>query len=177
MKTSTVFLACGLFAFPPAWPQHARAGDEAQVEAPLRTQPHALEIVRDDADVLSSEEERKLTGLLQDVRKQTGVEVLVVLVPTTAPDSSERYGGRLVEYLARRGAVDPAQTVVAVLEVKDRYLSVLAGHGLPALQRELASGGALKFLVPYLKEERYFDAMVALAQWLSGRIGSRGERT
>lgn len=143
----------------------------------MRTQTHVLDIVRDDAGVLSGEEHRKLTALLQEVLDQTGVKVLVVLIPTTAPENSERYGGRLVEYWARRGAVDPAQTVIAVLEVKDRYLSVLAGHGLPGLQRELAGGGALKFLVTYLKEERYFDAMVALAQWLSGRIRSRGERT
>lgn len=188
---SIVYLLSGSFALTPAWSQPepltredraqryvtVTAEGESEGEAPLRTQPRGLDIVRDDADVLSEEEDRKLTALLQEVLDHTGVKVLVVLVPTTAPENSERYGGRLVEYWARRGAVDPARTVIAVLEVKDRYLSVLAGHGLPALQRELASGGALKFLVPHLKEGRYYDAMAALAQWLSQRIGSRGERT
>ena len=186
---SIAYLLCGSFALTSAWPQHGllarenraqpyvTAEGESEGRQSVHTQTRALDIVRDDADVLSDEEHRKLTALLQEVLDQTGVKVLVVLVPTAAPDSSERYGGRLVEYLARRGAVDPARTVIAVLEVKDRYLSVLAGHGLPALQHELAGGGALKFLVPYLKEERYFDAMMALGQWLSGRIKSRGERT
>lgn len=162
-----VYLLCGSLSLGiPAWAQHSPP-----------TEARALDIVRDDADVLSSEEDRKLTAFLQELLDQTGVKVLVVLVPTTAPDDSERFGGRLVEHWAKRGAVDPAQTVIAVLAVDDRHLSVLAGRGLPALQRELSGGGALKFLVPYLKEERYFDAMMALGRWLSARIGMKGERT
>lgn len=187
VKSSAVYLLCGFLAVTSAWssqepltpeyrPQAYVTADAGPEEEPLvRAQVRALDLVRDDAGVLSEEQHRNLTMLLQDVQEQTGIRVLVVLVPTTAPDSSERYGGRLVEYWARRGAVDPAQTVIAVLEVNDRYLSVLAGHGLPALQRELASGGALKFLVPYLKEQRYYEAMVALAQWLSRRIPAPSE--
>lgn len=159
---------CGCIAFATlAWAQQA---------PPVRT-PHTLDIVRDDAGVLSSEEDRNLTILLQEILDETGVKVLVVLVPTTAPDTSERYGGRLVEYWARKGALNPANTVVAVLAIEDRHLSVLAGRGLPALQRELAGGGALSFVVPYLKDERYFDAMMTLSRWLSGRLTSSGRRT
>lgn len=167
LTRGAVYLLCGSLWFGvPAWAQHSPP-----------TEARALDIVRDDADVLSSEEDRKLTAFLQEVLDQTGVKVLVVVVPTTAPDDGERYGGRLVEHWAKRGAVDPAQTVVAVLAVDDRNLSVLAGRGLPGLQRELTGGGALRFLVPYLKEERYFDALMALGKWLSGRIRNKGDRT
>lgn len=159
-------------------PQPYVIGEQAsEVEPPSRAQAPALDIVRDDVDVLSREEDQKLTAFFQEIRDRTGVKVLLVLVPTTEPEASERYGGRLVEYWAKRGLLDPAQTVIAVLAVDDRHLSVLAGRGLPALQRELAGGGALSFLVPYLKEERYFDAMITLGQWLSGRIGDSTKRT
>jgi hypothetical protein len=176
------FVALGTAACAQHAPSNRQHGAEPHVTAeqgpggatPLRAQPRALDIVRDDVDVLSSEEDRKLTAFLQEILDRTGVKVLVVLVPTTEPDPSERYGGRFVEYWAKRGLLDPAQTVIAVLAVDDRDLSVLAGRGLPALRRELAGGGALSFLVPYLKEERYFDAMMALGQWLSGRIRNSG---
>lgn len=185
-----VYLLCAYLALgTAACSQHAPSTRQHRAEpyvtaeqasggaAPLRAQPRALDMVRDDVEVLSREEDRKLTAFLQEILDQTGVKVLVVLVPTTEPDPSERYGGRLVEYWGKRGLLDPAQTVVAVLAVDDRHLSVLAGSGLPALQRELAGGGALSFLVPYLKEERYFEAMMALGQWLSGRIRNRTNRT
>lgn len=174
-RRSPVYLLCAFVAlgtvacFRPYVMEEQASGRAA----PLRAQPRAVDIVRDDVEVLSREEDRKLTALLQKILDRTGVKVLVVLVPTTKPDPSERYGGRLVEYWAKRGALDPAQTVVAVLAVDDRHLSVLAGSRLPALQRELAGGGALSFLVPYLKEERYFDAMMALGHWLSERIRNR----
>ena len=190
LKRGPVYLLCVFLALgTAACSQHAASTRQQRAEthvtaeqasggaAPLRAQPRAPDIVRDDVEVLSSEEARKLTAFLQEILDQTGVKVLVALVPTTEPDPSERYGGRLVEYWGRRGLLDPAQTVVAVLAVDDRHLSVLAGSGLPALQRELAGGGALSFLVPYLKEERYFDAMMALGQWLSGRIRNRTNRT
>ena len=184
-----VRVVCGCIAFSTlAWSQQEpliradsakpyRAAEQAaEGEPPLRAPP-ALDIVRDDAGVLSGEEDRNLTTFLEEILGETGVKVIVVLVPSTAPDTSERYGGRLVEYWAKRGALSPANTVVVVLAVDERHLSVLAGRGQPALQRELAGGGALSFVVPYLEQERYFDAMMALSRWLSGRLASRGQST
>ena len=180
---------CGFIALTtPVWSQQApligedsakpyRAAEQASEDERARLAPPALDIVRDDAGVLSGEEDRSLTAFLDEILDQTGIKVFVVLVPTTAPETSERYGGRLVEYWAKRGALNPAKTVVAVLAVEDGHLSVLAGRELPALQRELAGGGALSFVVPYLQEQRYFDAMMALSRWLSGRLTSRGRST
>ena len=163
------YALCGAIAFTTsAW---------SEIDPPLRAPAPALDIVRDDAGVLSGEEDRKLTAFLEEILAETGIKVMLVLVPSTAPDTSERYGGRLVEYWAKRGALTPANTVVVVLAVGERHLSVLAGRALPALQRELAGGGALSFVVPYLKEERYFDGLMALSRWLSGRIRSRGQST
>lgn len=182
-------VVCGSIAFATlAWSQQGslvradsaqayRAAEQASEGEPSVRTPPTLDIVRDDAGVLSSEEDRNLTVSLQEILDQTGVKVFVVLVPTTAPDTSERYGGRLAEYWAKTGVLNPANTVVAVLAIEDRHLSVLAGRGLTALQRELAGGGALSFVVPYLKDERYFDAMMAFSRRLSGRLRSSGRRT
>jgi uncharacterized membrane protein YgcG len=182
-------VVCGAIAFTAlAWSQQGslvragsaqadRAAEQASEGEPSARPPPTLDIVRDDAGVLSREEDRNLTAFLQEILDETGVKVFVVLVPTTAPDTSERYGGRFVEYWAKRGALNPANTVIAVLAIEDRHLSVLAGRGLPALQRELAGGGALSFVVPCLKDERYFDAMMALSRWLSRRLRSSGRST
>lgn len=179
-----VRVACGSIAFTtPAWSQldPVMQGDAANpYRAAGQTSegaPPTLDIVHDDTGVLSGEEDESLTGFLDQILDETGVRVFVVVVPTTSPETSERYGGRLVEYWAKRGALNPAKTVVAVLAVEDRHLSVLAGRELPALQRELAGGGALSFVVPYLQEQRYFDAMMALSRWLSGRLTTRGRST
>ena len=109
----------------------------------LRPFPPSLHPISDEVGVLSANEGAQLAGLLQDMLYHTGVKIVMVIAETTKPESSDAYAGRLVEHWTRRQAVDPARTVVVVLALRDRELTVMAGHSLPALQAEIARGAAL----------------------------------
>jgi uncharacterized protein len=85
--------------------------------------------VTDQTATLSAAETAALERTLQDFEQRKGSQIVVLVVPTTAPETVEQYALRVVESwkLGRKGVDDGALLLVAK---DDRTLRIEVGYGL-----------------------------------------------
>ncbi len=104
--------------------------------------------VTDLTGALAAPQVQRLEALLSDIEARKGVQVAVLVVPTTAPETIEQYGIRVVEQwkLGRKGVDDGALLLVAR---DDRTLRIEVGYGLEgALPDAIASRIINETIVP-----------------------------
>jgi uncharacterized protein len=91
--------------------------------------PTPLGFVSDYAHAIDPETTAALTGRIDELRRKTGVEIAVVTVPTTAPDTAFDYAMRLAEAW-KPGTAGKDNGVVFLVSVHDRDLFILTGYGI-----------------------------------------------
>lgn len=94
--------------------------------------------VTDLAQVLSAAERADLERKLEVFETQSGVQIAVLIVETTAPEVIEQYSIRVVDVwqLGRKGIDDGALLLVAL---KDRDVRIEVGRGLEGALTDLTS--------------------------------------
>ena len=85
--------------------------------------------VVDTTATLAPDQQAELEGKLRAFEQRKGAQVVLVLVPTTQPESIEQFGTRLFEAwkIGRQGVDDGAILIVAK---NDRKLRIEVGYGL-----------------------------------------------
>ena len=116
--------------------------------------------VNDYADVLSAEEEARITQSLHDHRERTGVQVAVLLVNTTAGVPIEDYSLEVAVNWAG-GSVKRDDGALFVLAIKDRRMRIELGYGLEGSIPDSKAAGILAGLKPFLRAERYAQAVTS----------------
>lgn len=104
--------------------------------------------VTDLTGTLDAPQVQRLEAMLSEVEARKGAQVAVLVLPSTAPETIEQYGIRVVEQwkLGRKGVDDGALLLVAR---DDRTLRIEVGYGLEgALPDAIASRIINETIVP-----------------------------
>lgn len=138
LQTLRWLLAAALWCLVlPAW---------AEVAVPALTQR-----VTDLTHTLSPAQQQAMERELAEFEQRKGVQIAVLLVPTTAPESIEQYSIRVVDQwrLGRKNVDDGLLLLVAK---NDRTLRIEVGYGLEGVVPDAVANRVIEeIIVPYFR--------------------------
>lgn len=117
--------------------------------------------VTDQTGTLTPPQRAALEERLAAFETRKGVQIAVVIVPTTEPEAIEQFGIRLAEQakVGRKGVDDGAILIVAL---KDRALRIEVGYGLEGALPDAITKRIIETdIVPRFKEGDYFGGIDA----------------
>ena len=137
--------------------------------------PRPSGYVNDFAGVVAPEEEKRITGLIAEVKEKTGAEISVVTVESLEGLSIEEYAVRLFRVWGI-GGKDGDDGLLLLNATGERKIRIEVGYGLEAIIPDGLVGEVRDmYLIPYLKENRYGEAYYYSVLALGGVIArSRG---
>lgn len=141
-------------------PGQARAAVDGLVSVPAKAAR-----VTDSAAMLTPQQRDALEQVLADYETQSGSQIAVLLIPSTAPESIEQYSIRVGDAwkLGRKGVDDGVLLLVA----KDnpaalRRLRIEAGRGVQGTLTDAQSKRVLQDVIaPHFKQNDYYGGLVA----------------
>ena len=123
--------------------------------------------VTDLTGTLSKENVATLEGSLETLQRTKGSEVVILILPTTQPESIEQFGIRLagVWKIGRKGVNDG---VIVVVAKEDRHMRIEVGYGLEgAIPDAIAKRIVSDIMAPRFKRGDFFgglqDAVAAIS--------------
>jgi uncharacterized membrane protein YgcG len=128
-----------------------------------RDLPPLMRTVSDEVGVLTADEGLKLARVLEHIREEDGIRVVLVIAKTVQPGLIEDYVERLSRRWAADGAIDPTRAIFVVVAVEDRELVVMPGRAL-SIESALSSPDVTRELAPLFRARRYFEALMTLAE-------------
>ena len=137
--------------------------------------PSPQGLVNDFADVISPEFERKLDLVTRRLLEKTSVPVVVVTMPDLGGEDYNEYANRLYGAWGI-GEKETDKGVLILVAVKERKMRIEVGYGLEGtLPDGLAGQIRDRHIVPYLKQDRYGEGLlagtVAIAEIISPETG------
>ncbi|WP_454062280.1 TPM domain-containing protein [Candidatus Nitrospira salsa] len=146
---------------PMAFAQYPRPKVELNLPTPLG-------YVSDYAEVLSSHWSERIRGVCKEIEQRTGVEMIVVTLPTVGPELSvEKYASTLYEEW-RIGTAQQQHGLLLLASIKERQAVVVLGRSLlSVITREQLNDLSAEFFVPMFKTHEFgkplYQATVRLA--------------
>lgn len=135
--------------------------------------PALTERVTDLTGTLSAEDRASLTASLAALEKDKGAQVVIVLLPTTQPESIEQFGIRLADAwkIGRKGIDDG---VIVIVAKNDRRMRIEVGYGLEgAIPDAIAKRIVAEQMAPRFREGDFAGGLRATVATLDKVI--RGE--
>ncbi|MFZ6656878.1 TPM domain-containing protein [Undibacterium sp. TJN19] len=117
--------------------------------------------VTDLAATLTNEQKATLEQSLRAYEAKKGIQLAVLIVPTTAPETIEQYALRVAEKwkLGRKNVDDGALLLVAK---NDRALRIEVGYGLEGALNDATSKRIIsETITPYFKQEKFYAGIKA----------------
>lgn len=117
--------------------------------------------VTDLTGTLTAAQQAELEQKLKDFEAQKGVQIAVLLLPSTQPEQIEQYSIRVAEAwkLGRKKVDDGALLIIAK---NDRTLRIENGYGLEGVLTDAASNRIIEdTMLPLLRQGQYFAAITA----------------
>lgn len=139
--------------------------DRPKARPPL---PGPMGYVSDHAQVIDAEWKQRIRSVCQDLERKTGVEMVVVTVPSIKPFSSANdYAAALYEKWAI-GSTQQEHGVMVLVAVQERQAAITLGRRmLPIITPEVRSEVGSKYLHPAIQLGRFSEGLyrtvVALA--------------
>jgi len=126
----------------------------------LATPEHYVE---DLADVVQPAHEQALNGILQELEQKTGVQYIVLTVPTTDGVPIAQYSVELAHDRWKLGQRGEDNGMLFVIAVSDRKYWFTPGRGLEGFLTDSYLGNLGRAtLVPYLKQNQYSEGIYAV---------------
>lgn len=115
--------------------------------------------VTDLTGTLSSQESSAIEAILKAFEEEKGSQVVVLIVPTTKPESITDYSIRVAEDLKiGRGGVDDG--IILLIAKDDRELRIEVGYGLEgAIPDAYAKRVIENLIVPQFRQGRFYDGI------------------
>ena len=131
--------------------------------------------VNDYAEVISPEQEAKITSLIVELEAKTSAEIAVLTVPSTGGEPIFDYALRVAESW-KVGKKGKDNGVLMVIAVKDRKMYILVGYGLEGILPDGLVGEIRdRYILPYFRQGKYgegiFQGVNALAQIIARDAG------
>lgn len=121
--------------------------------------PPLLAHVTDLTSTLDVTQKHILETRLAEFEAKSGVQIAVLLVPTTQPETIEQYGIRVAEAwkLGRKGIDDG---VLLLIAKDDRSVRIEVGYGLEGgLPDAVAKRVISETIIPFFKNSDYYDGI------------------
>lgn len=149
----------------------ASAADEPP-EQP-RELPPLLRAVSDEPGVLSLAEGQALSRRIAEIERATGIKMIALVVVTVAPESVEAYTQRLINHWKRHSrTLDNDRFVFILIAKNDREVRIVPSETLAWVLKPFINSGIMPDVQTLLKQNRYFEALAAMADKLSQLIGA-----
>lgn len=149
----------------------ASAADEPPEQ--LRELPPLLRALSDEPGVLSLAEGQALSRRISEVEHDTGVKLIALVVISTAPESVEAYTQRLINHWKRHSrTLDNDRFVFILIAKNDREVRIVPSETLAWVLKPFINSGIMPDVQTLLKQNRYFEALVATVDKLSQLIGA-----
>lgn len=146
---------------------------------PARAQSTGLPIpalttrVMDQTGTLTAAQTQALEGKLAGLEQSTGSQVVVLIVPTTAPEDIAAYGWRVADQW-KIGRKDVGDGVLLLVAKQDRTVRIEVAKTLEGAIPDLAASQIIQgSLVPAFRQGDYAGGLNAAVDQLAARI--RGE--
>ncbi|WP_447971352.1 TPM domain-containing protein [Nitrospira sp. M1] len=130
--------------------------------------PTPLGYVSDYAEVLSGNWSERIRGVCKELEQRTGVEMIVVTLPTVGPELSvEKYASELYEEW-RIGTAQQQHGLLLLASMKERQAVIVLGRSLlSVITRQQLNELSAEFFVPMFKTREFgkplYQATVRLA--------------
>jgi uncharacterized protein len=127
--------------------------------------------VTDLTGTLSADQVASLDTALAAIERDKGAQVVVLLLPTTAPETIEAFGIRLAEAwkVGRRGVNDG---VIVIVARNDRKMRIEVGYGLEgAIPDAVAKRIVAESMAPRFRQGDFAGGLAAAVTALAGVIG------
>lgn len=132
--------------------------------------------VRDDANVLNDEEERKLNEKLQAYDRETGNQIAVLIIRTTGDESIEKYSYRVATAwgVGQKGKDDGILITIATDDRTDR---IEVGKGLEGDVTDSRSGRILRSndVTTAFRDKRWYDGADSIVSQVQECIRTKGK--
>ena len=125
--------------------------------------------VNDFAGVVDAASRERLTQFCTSLEQATGVQLAIVTVPTLAGEPVEDVAHDLLKAwgVGHKGKDDG---LLLLLSIEDRRSRLEVGYGLEGEIPDGFAGQVLDAMRPYLRQQRYGDALLEAAGEVGGRI-------
>lgn len=146
------------------------------LSVPLVAQPELQPLpelsgrVVDSTSTLSAQELSALNAKLNQIEQDSGSQLVVVIVPTTRPESIEAYTIRLAEdwQIGRRGVDDG---LILLIAKNDRRLRIEVGYGLEAVIPDATAKQIIDYhIVPHFKQQQFAVGINAGVDAIAARL-------
>jgi len=125
--------------------------------------PKPIGYVNDFADVLSSDGKAEITAIAQSLAENQGVELAVVTVRNTEPDTAKMFATNLFNEWGIGGPEDSGLLILMVTEARE--IEVETGYGLEGTLPDGKVGAILdQFVIPHLARNDYDTGLVEAAK-------------
>lgn len=111
--------------------------------------------VKDDASVIDAEHERALNGILQELEQKTGVQYIILTIPSTGGLPIEQFSIELLDKW-KLGQAGKDNGLLFTLALEQREYRFEVGYGLEGTVTDQYAGRVGRdVLTPYLKKGQY----------------------
>ena len=163
LALALMLVACVALAQNEAW----KAGSSGLAPIPKLTAR-----VTDETGTLSAAERQSLENKLADWEQRTGNQLVVLIVPSTAPEPIESYSIRVADAwkIGRKGQDNGAIFLIAK---NDRRMRIEVGYGLEGVLTDLTSHRIIdETVAPLFRQNRYAEGINAGVDRIMAVVGS-----
>ncbi len=115
--------------------------------------------VTDLTSTLSSGEKAALESTLENLEKDKGSQLAILIVNTSAPEAIEDYSMRVVEKW-KLGRKDVDDGVLLLIAMQDRKMRIEVGYGLEGAIPDIAAGRIInEYITPAFRSGNYFSGV------------------
>jgi uncharacterized protein len=137
--------------------------------------PMPTNYVEDKAGIIAADYERRINGLLQELEQKTGVQFIVLTVPSTGSVPIEMYSIELVEQW-KLGQADKDNGFLLTIAFEDRKYRFEVGYGLEGFLTDQYCGRVgRQILAPAMKQgqasEGIYQTVLAIANKIATHYG------
>jgi uncharacterized protein len=117
--------------------------------------------VVDTAGILSASDEAALTSRLEQIERETSVQIVIATVPTLGDVPIEDYSIRLAEAW-KIGQADTDNGIIVLVVPNDRKMHIEVGYGLEAVIPDGLAGRIIRErMAPAFRQNDYYGGLVA----------------
>lgn len=128
----------------------------AALEVPPLSAP-----VTDMAGLLTAEQVEQLNALLLEYEAETSNQFAVLILPSLEGENLESYSIEVASTWAL-GQAEKDNSLLLLVALKERWLRIEVGYGLEGVLTDAFCGRVIdNRIVPYFKNERYFEGISA----------------
>ena len=134
--------------------------------------------VVDEANVIDANHERALLGILQELEQKTGIQYIILTVPTTGGLSIEDFSIRQAHDVWKLGQEKKDNGLLFTLALRERRYRFEVGYGLEGdITDRFAGQVGREVLRPYLQRGQYSQGIYEANLRVIQRIAARADVT